>query len=544
MRSSVIQAVFLGGLGIAAATAQDQTGHIEGVVVDAISHQPVKKAAVSINSMGGGGTGARAIVSGQVEVALRNGGSQSAITDATGSFAFNDLTAGKYQLTVMNQNYPQTLMGGARKTVEVSAGDTTGSVTIELMPGAAISGRILDEDGDPILGCFVQPHPAKNFNQGIPMLRPPVTHDDGSYRVSGIPAGKYILSAQCSEPVFQPRPLSEGPDPPPSAAYPVQYYSAATDVKSAEVVELAAGGEKSGVDFRMRPAPVTHIHGTFANGGTDWHGHSNLQVHLVPIDSSSPRSFFSAGGTEMNEDGSFDIREVFPGSYQLVAFAQDFSNRTKQEAVSAIGGVLRVEVADKPLDVALPLHPAMDISGKVEIERGNNAAFQITPGQINLQLEPADPFGIPSSATQVNDDGSFTFKSVLPGEWRIRLRGPRAFLKSARMGGEDVTTRPMNLTSGAAGALQIVVSTNTATIQGTGPAGEMVFAATGENEPGQGTRAAQVDSNGQFKMEGLAPGQYRIAVGENGATIPDGSQEVTVEEGQTATVEVKPESKP
>lgn len=540
MRVRFISLVFLCCLEAASANAQDQTGRIEGTVVDAVSHQPIKKATVTINSTGGGGG---AIVSGQA-VLFHDAGPQSVITDSTGSFAFNDLHPGKYQLTVMNQNYPQTLMGGMRKTVDVSASDTAGSVTLELMPGASISGRIVDEDGDPMNGCFVQPHPAKNFNQGIPIMRPPITRDDGTYRVFGIPAGKYIISAQCSEPVFQPRPLSEGPDPPPTAAYPIQYYSAASDVKSAEVVELVAGGEKLGVDFQIRPVPVTHVHGTFAPGGADWHGHTDLQIQLVPIDASGPRNFAFNAAAEIHEDGTFDIRQVFPGSYQLVASSQTFADGPQSNAAGAVGGTLRVDVADKPLNVSLPLHPAMDVSGKLEIAQENNTTFKITPAMINLQLQPQTQMGVPPSFTQVNEDGTFTIKSVLPGDWRIRLFAPRAFLKSARLGGEDVTNRPMNLTSGAGGTLQIVVSTNTGTIQGTAPAGQAVYAAVIEDEPAQGWRMAQVDSNGQFKMDGLTPGKYRVAAAESGGQMPDGGQEVTVAEGETETVEVKPESKP
>jgi uncharacterized protein (DUF2141 family) len=89
-----MRATLLSLLAIAAA-AQDQTGRIEGVVLDAISHQPVKKAAVSVNFMGS--------TRGQTQV--QNG--QAAITDASGTFAFNGLPAGRYQLTVMHQSYPR-----------------------------------------------------------------------------------------------------------------------------------------------------------------------------------------------------------------------------------------------------------------------------------------------------------------------------------------------------------------------------------------------------------------------------------------------------
>jgi len=164
-----------------AAAAQDQTGRIEGVVLDAISHQPVKKAAVSVNFMGS--------TPGQTQVQNRQG----VVTDASGAFAFNGLPAGRYQLTVMHQSYPQARMGGVRKNVQVSPSATAARVTVELVPGATVGGRIVDEDGDPLSGCNVRLHSAKSFNQGVPMTRVPLAGSDGSYRLVNIPPGKYIV---------------------------------------------------------------------------------------------------------------------------------------------------------------------------------------------------------------------------------------------------------------------------------------------------------------------------------------------------------------
>ena len=61
----------------------------------------------------------------------------------------------------------------------------------------------------------------------------------------------------------------------------------------------------------------------------------------------------------------------------------------------------------------------------------------------------------------------------------------------------------------------------------------------------QGGMATEVDSSGQFMMQGLTPGKYRIAVGDNGTPMPEeGGQEVTLGEGETVIVDIKPETKP
>src|SRR6476620_6703694 len=115
-----MRAVLLALLAVAAA-AQDQTGRIEGVVLDAVSHQPVKKATVLINFTGGA-RGQAQPQSRQAPVAPNTPPNTTPITprittDTTGTFAFDNLSVGLYQLVVIHQNYPQARMGGTRKSV-------------------------------------------------------------------------------------------------------------------------------------------------------------------------------------------------------------------------------------------------------------------------------------------------------------------------------------------------------------------------------------------------------------------------------------------
>jgi uncharacterized protein (DUF2141 family) len=531
-------------LAVGAIAAQDQTGSIEGVVIDSVSRQPIKRATVSImlTSYPLGGI---------VRENAPSRGPHFVITDATGAFSFSDLAAGKYVLTVTHQKYPRAMeqMGGIHKGVQIAAGDDTANVTIQLDPGSAISGKIVDEDGDPLTGCVVQPHPANNPNQGVP-ARSWIDREDGSFRIYEIPPGKYTVSAHCSQSVFEPRPLSAGPDPPPTAAYPTLFYPAATDVKSAEVIDLAPGSEKSGVDFQMQPVSVTHIHGTMAQGSADWRGRNDLHVELLPLGQRGPGPLIVNGGEQINpKDGSFDIRNVFPGSYRLVVYSYGFSIKGPQsDAPNQLGAMMRVDVADKPVEVSVQLHYAVDISGSVEIEQSNSAAAQLAPDQIGIQLMAGEEFQRAPGGAQVASDGTFTIKSVLPGEWRIQLAAPSAFLKSAWFGTDDVTGKTIDLTSGSASPLRIIVSTNTGTIKGTAPAGQSVFVVPLENTGVERGYApiTGVDSNGQFAMPHLAPGKYCVAIASDifALGVEQNCQEVTVGEGETVMVDVKPENKP
>ena len=84
-----------------------------------------------------------------------------ASTDDAGAFAFHDLKPGQYQLGVARRDYPEG------KTIIVSPSENPDPIKIELIPGAIVSGRILDEDGDPLYGCGVQARRAEHPEQII-----------------------------------------------------------------------------------------------------------------------------------------------------------------------------------------------------------------------------------------------------------------------------------------------------------------------------------------------------------------------------------------
>ncbi len=496
-----------------AQTPSGQNGSIAGTIFDAVTHQPVKKAMVLIN------TNFNPLAGGQPP----NNGPQSAATDVSGAFSLENLPPGTYQVDVQHQSY-----NPGHKSITVNAGEKAGPVNVDLIPMASVSGRILDEDGDPLNGCFVQVHPAahpEQFAQGSMGFYRGAAGDEGQYRVYGIPAGKYILTAQCSAPAFQPRPFSAGPEPPPSLAYPMQYYPLASEAKSAQVIELAAGAERTGVDFRMRPAPVTFVRGIYSPAGSG----ANMNVQLMPANPKSPRNF---GFRQMPDPtgNSILFQMVFPGSYVLAAYSRTDNNH--------MGALQRIEVKDRPIETVIELKHGVDVSGIVEIEGNTNN--KVALNQINLQLVPEYQIGGPPAQTQVNNDGTFTIKSVLPAPWRLNVNGPNVFLKSAWLGATDVTGHVLDFSSGTAEALKLILSTNMATIKGTAPAGQMIWLQAAEDSIFQGGQGSQADQTGQFTFQSVVPGKYRVATPSPGEMPNEGGQEVTVHEGETVTIEVKP----
>jgi hypothetical protein len=227
----------------------------------------------------------------------------------------------------------------------------------------------------------------------------------------------------------------------------------------------------------------------------------------------------------MNAESSWE-------SYSLVVFSPSNSGpRGQNNDIERVGAAMRVDVGDRPIEVSVPLHRAVDLTGRIEIESNSGANQQFALDQIRIQLTSDNVLAGGFPDAQVSADGTFVLHGVIPGAWRILAQAGKGFLKSAWLGNENVTNAPMDLSSGTAAPLRLVVSTNTATVRGTAPPGMAVFTER-PNDYQHLQRVTQVDAGGQFTLENVAPGKQRVVVGDPASPMPEeGGQEITVGEG-------------
>jgi hypothetical protein len=142
-----------------------------------------------------------------------------------------------------------------------------------------------------------------------------------------------------------------------------------------------------------------------------------------------------------------------------------------------------------------------------------------------IGLQPADGLALGYRA-QLKDDGTFTLPSVGLSAFYVNVVGLRsnAYVKSIRSGTQDITNQPLDLSSGSAGPLDIVVSSKAAEVSGTVRTrkGEAMFGVRvtlwpKSPIPGRvagGVRQAATDQNGGFQLTGLPPGDYFLAAWE------------------------------
>ena len=237
-------------------------------------------------------------------------------------------------------------------------------------------------------------------------------------------------------------------------------------------------------------------------------------VSLVPRSGSGSlgASFMERNVAPVRDpQGNFEIRGVKPGSYTLAA---DWSDEGTQYSAR-----LPVEVGTANIEgVQVTLAPSTEIKGRVRAE--GTDAVSLPDVRIMLSAKSASPMG--QSQGQLQPDGLFTLKNVVPDQYGVNVYGlpPEYFIKSIRMGDENVLDSGLNLASGAPGsALEIVVSAAAAQIEGVAmnakqepsPGAQVVLAPDERRrEQRHLYKLVTADQTGRFMVQGVAPGDYLL----------------------------------
>ena len=467
---------------------------IEGTVVNQLTREPIKKASVTLNGMA----------------------SLTAVTDASGHFAFKELAAGQYMLGAQSREFPVSRSRvdlAARQTVKLAAEEQMSGVTLSLIPAASIGGRVVDEEGSPLANCSVRGMQFDNLMLGAQGSTS--TNEKGEYRLGSLAAGKYYVQVQCRQAMPFPHAFirrGESTDVP-LQVYPMLFYPGNADTQGATRVTASPGTEVSGIDFRMTPVSGLSLRGRVIFPDGDF---SQRQIQLMLESSLSSQRMFSRNGARVDpQTGEFRFQRVLPGSYRLTAM-------TTGEGRPYYGQIAVEVGATQPEPVSLTLAAAPALSGVVLLDNDLKAPFE----SIHVMLNSADgsQYGMPSNS-QVQKDGTFLLTGFLPGRWRLNVNGAPGFIKSISLNDQPVVGPVLDLPRGVAGPLKIVLSNSFAQLDGTvsdvaaeaSPVWGLLWPSDAQMQRAGLARSFQVDAGRHFTMGGIAPGQYRacaIATGE------------------------------
>jgi hypothetical protein len=514
---------------------------VEGTVTNKLTGSPVKGAHVIYTRIASGSDPAASPISRD--------------TDIQGHFHL-ELRSGSYRLWVeregfARQSYGSAVPEGPGSILSVASGQELHDLAFRITPLGALSGRVFDQDGDPLQGVGIQVlrvSYASGMRQLVPIAGAS-SNDRGEYRCYDLPAGRYfVLATPKGSPLSHP--IEAGALVPEiQDAYVPVYYPGVVELDSASAVPVPEGGDIQQIDFRLQSVRATTLRGRIAGLATV--DANQVQVVLAHNDHGFASYIDRATAAVDPATGKFEIRRVAPGSYFLVA-----SQVSKGEVLSAR---VPVEITAGAPPEELPIHmsPAVEAHGTVLMEDGSPV-----PANLVVRLLPAEGLLTGAApAAAVNSDGSIRLSGVPPGTWipSVEHVPEGVWIKNVSFGDIRSTAGQLNLPAGARGPLRIVLAANGGQVSGT--VGE-------EGQPRQATvvlvpqeaelrlsphayRFAPTDSRGAFVFKGVRPGAYRLFAFESIApfawmdpgilnAVEDLGQDLVVNESERVTRQLKP----
>ncbi|HEV3058811.1 MAG TPA: carboxypeptidase-like regulatory domain-containing protein [Vicinamibacterales bacterium] len=518
-------------------TAKTGTARIRGHVVAAENGAPLRRAQVRATSS-----------------EFRE--NRVTATDEKGAFEFKDLPAGRYNISAskgsfVSLQYGQTRAFEGGKPLEVPDGQTVEKIDFVLPRGSVITGRVVDEYGEPAADVQVASMRSQ-FVQGrrrlVPTGRFASTNDIGEFRLFGLPPGQYYLSAMM-------RNFSFG-DSDERTGYAQTYYPGTASPAEAQRIKVDLGQSVSDVNMTLITERTSRISGSVA----DSQGRPVAMGNVMAMPRGGSGMFFGpSANAQIKPDGTFTISGVAPGDYSLRANVGFSASGDVEFAVADV-----TASGDDISGVHLMTSKMVTATGRVVAQ--DAAAAQLLRLPIRLFTTAVNPddsmMMMGGGGGVVKDDFTFELK-VSPGKFRLTAQpAPGWALRAVRHNGIDVTDSGLEFTAGGdASGIEVELTNHPSDLSGlvTNSRGElardytvMVFSQDRDQWSGNSRYrgGGRPDQDGRFEIRALPAGKYyAIALdyvdsGEAGdpellERIHTKATAFSINDGETKTLDLK-----
>ena len=441
----------------------------------------------------------------------------SSVTDVGGRFEIKGIPPGNYRLRVfrngfVTQEYGQRTPDDPGIVLSLSPGRDLKDLLFRLIPWTVISGRIQNEEGDPLPWVRVTAL-RESFERGKRKLSSEVTvitNDLGEYRLFGLRPGRYFIRAKPGPRLDeehsddQEAPETEKP------GYVTTYYPGTPDPAKASLIPVESGEDLSSIDMLLEPVTVFSVRGRVINMTARY---SN-SAPIVGLEARSTGLAWSMPAQQLtveNPDGSFEFHNVLPGSYTLTATWFDQNNRRYQARQS-------IEVVNIDVEAAqLVLAPSLLIPGQIIWDP--KPSMERDP--LMVSISGADSTFVFGAQARVSANGSFYLQNVSEGLYRLSTSGqsPDCYLKSIHYSGTETPDDEFNVIRAIQQSLTVTISCRGARIHGTvkdsdglPAAGVWVVLVPDEAHRNEYRRykAQTTDQYGRFDLRGVAPGDCKL----------------------------------
>lgn len=525
------------------APAKDRAaGVLRGVVIAADTGGVLRRARITANAPG-----------------LRE--TRATTTDSQGRWELKNLPAGRFTVTASKPQYV-TLQYGQRyptedgRPVEVAAGQTIDRIDFRLPRGSVISGRIVDDLGEPAESVFVQAYRLEYVN-GQRKLGPAgvfgTTDDLGQYRLAGLPPGTYYVGSMATT-------WGAGSPEDTGVSFGETFAPGTLRQAEAQPVLVRTGQERPGVDFGLQAVRMATVSGIVVDSEGAPVANANIMM-MQERQGASGMTVMSTSSTAWTTraDGRFTIPNVAPGDYSFASYGAAGGFTAASERGSAFVTVSGQDVSE----LMIALHKGSRITGQVEFE---GDPPPLSPAIRIYAIEPGGSHGMSMPGTStIGEDWSFEITGVSPGKRVFRMPGLPSthVLKSVFVQGADDAIDTKTEVDGREEikGVRLVVSNRPTTVTGdvTDDRGKpveeyaVVAFASDPERWGPSTRyvaTARPDQHGRFTVTGLPPGNYLVAAldrlerGESSSpeflgSIKGRATEVALLEGEVKAVSLK-----
>jgi hypothetical protein len=424
----------------------EEPSGLQGLVTDALTGEPVKKATVQLTRR----------ASQPVTPA-----SYSAATEIDGTYKFENLPPGSYVVKVERSGYAEggygvTVWNPIGIVVNLRSGHPLSRINVALTPLAVITGKVIDQDGDPVANARVHllapiwAH-GRSFRYA---WNGTMTNDLGEYRIQNVRAGKYVL-------VFQGIQAARGTELPVHPGKPdirpVQtYYPDTQSLDKATTLDVKAGQQLSDMNIQVLNAATYHVRGKVTGAIPEG------EPFFVTLSSSDGESVLWTPKIPVNpQDRTFDFAGVAPGSYSVyLSPAHGFIRIVARRNVEVSAGDIN--------DVSLQVVPTA-LHGRISIEgtpqAGKNAINLADLDVLVHGAEPAVAGGF--IRTQVQPDGTFLLENLSPGRYNLFMGGlgSQAYESSVQFANQEILGQELDLSNGG-GQLNVIVRYGPAEVDG------------------------------------------------------------------------------
>jgi protocatechuate 3,4-dioxygenase beta subunit len=471
--------------------AQDSRCTVDGMVVNAATGEGLRRAAVTLRRTDA--------TRGQVGPA-----SYTAPTDNEGKYRFTAIEPGTYVLSAERTGFTAPRSPGP---IKLDSSQKANGLIVMMTPHAVITGRVLDEEGEPLVNADVQAS-SLGYYQGQKQLSRAggtTTNDLGEYRVFGLPPGRYFVSATArSNPVIAP-----------ADDYVTTYYPRTTDPAVAVPLQVAAGAQMRNIDVT-----VAKVHTMTVSGKVECDVEGQKRTIFLTLAPRMALGIASMGvgsrGAAIHADGAFEIPRVVPGGYMLIATATVDDKRYLSRVALQVG-------ATSLEGVQVHIRTGAAITGRMRVEGRDQEQL----AGVSIDLQSWESGGLmygPMPFAKTQEDGSFRLEEVNSDRYRLSVTGlpDGYYVKSVTSGGTDVMAAGLDI-AGAAAPFEVVISPNAGSAEGivTDPRtdraapGATVVLIPGASDRSELYRRATTDQDGKFRIGNLVPGEYKVYAWED-----------------------------